>query len=352
MDREQFPRVSVIILNWNGLQDTLECLESVRELDYPEIRVVLVDNGSTDGSAAVIAERFPSVTLLRNEENVGFAAGNNAGVRNALEAGAEYLWLLNNDTVVEKDTLKNLVKALQGTPGAGMASPVIHYHGDPDSVQFCGSYIDWERRRIVKVENPGSLPGNGANVSLWGTALLIKRGVVERIGHLDAKYFAYHEDEEYCMRAARAGYRCIVVPGARLFHKNSRSTGSNDAPMQVFLRSRNLFFLWMDSLDGMQRYLHVPEYLSRIVSYGGLLREKNLPESVEACLDGMWHAFRGVGGPRNPDVAMPAPFRGVFRFLFSWHPFLWSSLLSGDFRAIAANVGRRFGAGRPASGNP
>lgn len=346
------PRVTAIILNWNGMRDTLECIESVKNLDYPDVRILVVDNGSTDGSPSVIRDRYPSVTLLQNKENIGFAGGNNLGMGKALEMGADYLWLLNNDTVLEKGTLGRLVTAILDRPEVGLASPYIYYHGTPDRIQFCGSYIDWDRNRIVKLEEGDFIPGNGENISLWGTALLVKRSVVEKVGFLNEKYFAYHEDEEYCMRAALAGIRCVVVPESRIFHKNSRSTGSNDAPMQVFLRSRNLYFLWMDSLGGMARYLHIPRYLAHIISYGGGLREKNLPESVEACMDGVWHAYRGEGGQRNPSIVMPAPIRGLFRFLFSWHPFLWSSLLKGDFRAIILNMRRRFGTNRELSGKP
>ena len=337
------PRVTIIILNWNGISDTLECLQSVAELEYPEVQVIVVDNGSTDGSPSRIRERYPSVTLLQAGMNLGFTGGNNLGMRKALEMGADYLWLLNNDTVFERDTLKNLVEVTRKSPEVWLASPIIFFHDAPEQVQFRGSYIDWKKRRIVKLEGGESAPSNGDNVSLWGTALLIRRAAVERVGYLNDKYFAYHEDEEYCMRVAQAGYRCVVVPEARIFHKNSRSTGSNDAPMQVFLRSRNLFFLWMDHLKGMERVFHIRRYLAHIISHGGSLWEKNLPDSVEACMDGVWHAFRGAGGPRNLNITMPIPLRRLFRFLFSWHPFLWASLLLGDFPGIASNIRKRMG---------
>ena len=336
------PLVTVVILNWNGLSDTLECIASVKDLDYPDIRIVVVDNGSTDGSPALILRKYPDVTLLRNEKNIGFTGGSNMGIAKALEMGADYVWLLNNDTVAEKGALKELMKGISESPEIGLASPFIHFYDVPGEVQFCGSYIDWKRKRIVKLEEGEPFPPGTVNVSLWGTALLIRREVLEKVGPLNDKYFAYHEDEEYCMRAARGGYRCVVVPGARIFHKNSRSTGSNDAPMQVFLRSRNMFFLWMDNLERTERIFHIPRYLAYIISYGGSLREKNLPESVEACLDGAWHAFRGAGGPRNPNVSMPSPLRRIFLFLFAWHPFFWASLLRGDFSAIGTNIKYRF----------
>jgi len=336
-------RVTTIILNWNGIADTLECVESVRNLDYPDMRIVVVDNGSTDDSTTVLRNRYPSITLLESERNLGFTGGNNLGIAKALEMGTDYVWLLNNDTVVEKDALKELVKGISESTEIGLASPFIHFYDAPGEVQFRGSYIDWKRRRIVKLENGGTIPQGRVSVSLWGTALLIRREVLERVGLLNEKYFAYHEDEDYSMRVARAGYRAVVVPEARVFHKNSRSTGNNDAPMQVFLRSRNLFFLWMDNLKGMKRVFHIPRYLAHIISYGGALREKNLPDSVEACLDGVWHAFRGAGGPRNPDIKMPLPLRRTFRFLFSWHPYFWACLLRGDISGIASNIGKRTG---------
>lgn len=332
------PRVTTIILNWNGMMDTLECIESVRNLDYPDMRIVVVDNGSSDGSTNILRQRYPWITLLESKENLGFTGGNNLGIVKALEMGTDYVWLLNNDTIVERDVLRKMVQTIGNTPGIGIASPVICFNDPPGKVQFCGSYIDWERKRIVKLKVGEPYPSNGVSISLWGTALLIRRDVVEKVGFLNDKYFAYHEDEDYCMRVARAGYRAIVVPEARVFHKNSRSTGSNDAPMQVFLRSRNLFFLWMDALKGMERIFHVPRYLAHIISYGGALREKNLPDSVEACMDGVWHAFRGAGGPRNPEITMPIPLRRLFRFLFSWHPYFWASLLRGDISGIASNI--------------
>jgi GT2 family glycosyltransferase len=333
-------KVHIVILNWNGYQDTCECLESVMDLAYGNFEVVVVDNGSTDGSADRLASRFPSVTLLRNDENRGFAGANNQAMKHAMARGADYVWLLNNDTIVPRGALSELVRAMDASD-AGLASPLIRFQHPRGEVQFCGSVIDRERRRIRLLADVEALAGVGSTepLSLWGTALLVKRKVIDEVGYLSEKYFAYHEDEEYCLRVHRAGYRCVVVPEASVYHKNSRSTGSNDAPLQVFLRSRNQYFLWMDTLEGRERISFLPEYLSRIVSYGGTLNAKNLPESIDACLDGVWSAFRGKGGPGR--VVMPSLFRGVFRFLFSWHPYFWSNLLRGDFAAIRADLARR-----------
>ena len=335
------PSVGIVVLNWNGLHDTLECLESLSDMAYTNCEILVVDNGSTDGSPEAIQERYPGVHLLRNARNLGFAGGNNAGIRKALEDGAEMVWLLNNDTIVEKDALSHLVATAMDSEEIGLTSPVIRYYDDPETIQFCGSYIEWEKKRIVHMDKIRTNVDNSMPMCLWGTALLIKRNSIDKIGFLDEKYFAYHEDEEYSMRAIRAGLRNVVEPKAIIYHKNSRSTGSNDAPFQVFLRSRNIYFLWMDTLKGMKRVFHIRRYLAHIISYGGALKEKRIPDSVEACLDGVWHAFRGAGGPRNPEIRMPIPLRKMFHFLFSWHPYFWAGLLRGDFLEISSSIRKR-----------
>jgi GT2 family glycosyltransferase len=333
--------VGVVILNWNGLADTLECLASLRRSDYPDFRAIVVDNGSSDGSPEVIRRMHPEAELIVNGRNAGFAAGNNIGIRKALDMGADFVWLLNNDTVVEENTLSRLVSAAAESGEVALASPVIHYYDRRDEVQFIGSFVNWDTNEIVLMKAPDRSPEASRKLCLWGTALLIKRSAIERCGMLDEKYFAYHEDEEYSLRILQAGMRNIIVPPARIFHKNSRSTGSNDAPLQVFLRSRNLFFLWSDALKGKKRLYRTRKYLARIISYGGELTEKGLPVSVEALLDGVWHAYRGAGGPKNPELQMPGPVKMTFRFLFRRHPYLWTRLLRGDFSRIASDLGDR-----------
>jgi len=327
------PKVAIIVLNWNGLGDTLECIESVLDQEYNNFFIIVVDNGSTDDSPAIIHERYPFITILKNENNTGFSLGNNSGMKKAFELGADYVWLLNNDTIVEADTLTRLVNTSAGLPDVGMISPTIYYYDQRDTIQFCGSYIDWERKCIIKMDDFIGFP-NGHDVSLWGTALLIKKEIIEKIGFLNEKYFAYHEDEEYSMRVARAGYKSMVEPQAKIYHKNSRSTGSNDAPLQVFLRSRNIFFLWMNNLKRNERGSYIRNYLAHIISYGGLLKGKNLPDSVSACLDGMWCAIRGIGGPRNPAIKTPRTLKLVMNFFISWHPYFWANLIRGNVSGI------------------
>jgi GT2 family glycosyltransferase len=333
-----FPKVFIIILNWNGLKDTLECLESVFKLDYPNFEVIVVDNGSTDNSAEIIQKIYPKVILIKNKENLGYTGGNNIGMRYAMDHSTDYMWLLNNDTIVELDTLTKLVNTAESCPEIGLVSPVIYYYDEPDNVQFYGSYIDWKDHTTGNVSQELWLNENIKRALwLWGTALLIKCLAIERVGYLNEKYFAYIEDLEYSVRMSMAGYKIVLEPRAKVYHKDSRSTGNRNAPLQVFLRTRNIYFLWMKYLKGFNRLEYFRKYWAYAISYGASLREKNLNESADACLAGAWSAICGIGGHWNKNIKMPS----ILKKIFSWHPYFWTSLLKGDFSNIFSEVFKR-----------
>lgn len=329
----------IIILNWNGLQDTLECLESVSNLDYQNYSVVLVDNASTDNSVQTIKHTYPNVTLIENKENLGFTGGNNIAMHYAMDHLADYVWLLNNDVIVEPDTLSKLVTEAEKSPDIGLVSPVIYYYDEPEQIQFCGSYIDWENYRIRHAKDIETWSQINRNqfISLWGTALLIKSNVIKKIGYLNSKYFAYHEDCEYCIRSAKASYKIILELSAKVYHKDSRSTGSRRSPMQVFFRVRNKYFLWMSNLSGLEKFTYFRKFMAQTISYSALLRKDNLDESADACFDGAWFAIHGIGGTWNSNIKMPS----IFKKIFSWHPHFYANLLQGNISYIASEVLRR-----------
>jgi GT2 family glycosyltransferase len=189
------PRVAVIVLNWNGGQDTLDCLASLRQMDYPCFDVLVVDNSSTDGSIEAIRESFPEVSLIETGANLGFTGGNNVGMRHALDRGADYVLLLNNDTEVAVDLLACLVDAVEAEPGVGVAGPLIYYYDQPEIVWSAGGAVDRRRgqTRMVGLGEPdsgqyGSMPREVDFVS--GCALLARRSVLEQIGLLDERFFA------------------------------------------------------------------------------------------------------------------------------------------------------------------
>jgi GT2 family glycosyltransferase len=244
----------------------------------------------------------------------------------ALGGGADYVWLLNNDTVVEMDTLGRLVDAGMSDETVGLISPVIYYYDDRQRIQFCGSYVDWNEWSFPSSKDLDSWERikSTATVSLWGTALLIKSVVIERVGYLNEKYFAYEEDAEYCIRANLRGYGCVLESRARVYHKDSGSTGSRTAPIQLFLRRRNSYFFWMSNLKGIDKLIYFKSFLGTIVWLGSL-RENRLNGSRDVYLDAAWSAMRDIGGSWEERVKMPGWLRRVFYCSFWLYPY-WKGM--------------------------
>jgi GT2 family glycosyltransferase len=270
---EGFPQVVIVVLNWNGLADTLECLESLARLDYPAYEVVVVDNDSTDGSAEAIREQFPEVTLIENRENLGFTGGNNVGLRYALARGTDYALLLNNDTKVAPDFLRHMVEASEADPTVGIAGPTIYYHERPDIIWSAGGVIDWRRGSTQMVglneRDEGQLGQVPRTVDfVTGCALLVRRAVLEQAGLLDERFFAYYEETEWCVRATRAGFKIVHVPLAHIWHKISPAAQA-DSPLVHYYMTRNrLLFLKVTGAGG-SAWLHtlLAEYLRTLVSW-------------------------------------------------------------------------------------
>ena len=224
------PAIAVIVLTWNGRDLTLDCLDSLARVATPGVRVIVVDNASADGTAEAIRARFGAdVTVLSNPSNLGYAAGNNAGIERALNDGADLILLLNNDTVVDPAFIDELVRGLAAAPGAGIVGPKTYYASPPDRIWFAGGEVSLWRgtaRHIgIRQTDRGQYDTPRDVDYVSGCALLARREVFDRIGMLDTAYRAYFEDTDFCMRAARAGFRIRYVPAAKVWHRISASTG-------------------------------------------------------------------------------------------------------------------------------
>ncbi|MDZ7269862.1 MAG: glycosyltransferase family 2 protein [candidate division KSB1 bacterium] len=225
------PLVWIVIVNWNGKADTLNCLASLRRITYQPHLVLVIDNASTDGSVAAIREAFPEVRILANARNERYARANNQGIELALAAGAEFVLLLNNDTEVAPDFLDHLVLAALFRREVGMVGPKIYYHQQPQLIWFAGGKINWWSGRIyhlgLRQIDHASLAAPQAVDYLTGCALLVRRACVEKIGLLDEAYHMYAEDADWCQRARQAGFLCLYQPEARVWHKISASTSAS-----------------------------------------------------------------------------------------------------------------------------
>ncbi len=227
------PRVSIITLNWNGLENTTECLESLKKITYPNYEVVVVDNGSEGNDAQVLEEKFSDyIHLIKNDKNYGFAGGANIGMRYALNnSNPDYLLLLDNDTVVDPEFLSEMVKVAEADPTIGIAGAKIYYYDEPDRLQFIGGKINlWIGDIIGKTTGIDRILGRKEidrrqhdsikeveHITFW--CALLKRSSVESIGLFDERYFIACEDFDYCLRVKEAGYKTVYIPKAKIWHK-------------------------------------------------------------------------------------------------------------------------------------
>lgn len=230
--------IAIIVLNWNRTDLTLACLRSLFAMDRLPDQVIVVDNGSRPDSTASIAAAFPQITLLRNERNLGFAAGNNVAIRHALAHGADYIMLLNNDAEVAPDLLGLLVDFAQSGADIGIVGPLVFFYDHPQRVAFAGGLVEPStgRGRSLDSWEGDLIPQKMDWIS--GCTLLIKRQVIEQIGLLDERMFAYFEDVDWCARAREAGYQVWLAPQARVWHKIELGDRLQ-SPWYVYLMTRN-----------------------------------------------------------------------------------------------------------------
>ena len=246
---EENPAVSIVVLNWNGKQLTLDCVDSLLALNYENVSIIVVDNHSSDDSVDAVRQRYgDGVTLIENDANLGFAGGNNVGVRHALDRGADAVLLLNNDTIVSAGLLDALVAGLGDDDAIGIVGPKIYYAEPPDQIWFAGGEVFLSRgtaRHIGIREHDSGQYQQAHDVDyVTGCALLARREVFEKVGFLDEGYLAYYEDTDFCMRARRAGYRVRYIPEGVLWHRISASTGGQMGRAKVSrkLKSSIRFF--------------------------------------------------------------------------------------------------------------
>ena len=241
---EREPSVCVMMLSWNDEQNTLDCLRSVRQLDYTRYRVLVIDNGSSKDTVRAIRVAFPRVELIVNPSNLGFGGGANVGFERAREHGVEYVLFINNDTVVDPSLLRELVRSAQARPRAGLLAPKIFIHSEPNRIWAAGArwapfpprvkMIGRGRRDHPRYDRPRRLS------FVTGCALLVRRQVLESVGGFDPIYWpAYQEDYDLSARVTQAGWEIWYVPEAKLWHKESRSQQQSGSRNKAFNLGKN-----------------------------------------------------------------------------------------------------------------
>jgi GT2 family glycosyltransferase len=248
-----------------------------------------VDNASGDGSEAILRERFPDLDFIQTGANLGFAGGNNVGVRHALAQGADYVWLLNNDTVVEAEALSSLVRSAQGDPRVGMVGSKIVYHDAPDLLWFAGAVLDGKSAHRpchlgLNEKDMGQYDVPGESGYITGCSLLARREMLEAVGLLDEELFLYFEDVDWSARARAAGWTLLYCPESLVYHKVSISTGGAASPTLLYYTSRNRLYFVRHNFPG--KLLHALVYD---------IYEHVLVSMKKGRFLGAWYALRGIG---------------------------------------------------------
>lgn len=226
------PGVWCVIVNWNGWADTLDCLASLRTQTYGNLTTVVVDNGSTNDSVQRIQSAFPEVRIIETGKNLGFATGCNVGIRAALEAGAKFIWLLNNDTVCPPDTLEKLVHCAMMHPDAGLVGSVLLYAHDPAHVQAWGGgkiqpWIGYVTHFTAPVEF-------GRNCYTTFASVLCRSEVFREIGLLYEGFFMYCDDSDFCLRVRRkTEWKTVIAPDTAILHKEGASRKTSEKPFMT-----------------------------------------------------------------------------------------------------------------------
>lgn len=282
--------VFVIVLNWNQWPDTQECLASLRQCDADHLRVVVVDNGSVDGSGERVIETFPDVELLPQSRNLGFAEGNNVGIRHALARGAGRIMLLNNDTILEPGFLGPLDEALDRRPHVGIVGPKIRYHPDVDTLWGVGGLIDWVEGRQFHIgageRDEGQHDVDRAVDYVSACCLLARREVFERAGLLDPRYFIYFEETDWNLRAARLGYERRSAPASLIYHKVSRAMGTG-SPISDYYYARNRLLFFATHAPARRRLPLIGLYTARSLRYAGALEAHGRRDNARAVARGV-----------------------------------------------------------------
>ncbi|HYC86845.1 MAG TPA: glycosyltransferase family 2 protein [Chryseosolibacter sp.] len=250
------PLVSIITINFNQLHHTLALLESLQRLTYPNVETIVVDNSSASDPTREIKSRYPEVTVIASPENLGFAGGNNLGIR---ESHGEYLLFLNNDTEVDPSFLEPLVEHFENNPHAGAASPKILYHNSGNIIQYAGSTcvnpMTGRNRRVGYMEKDHGQHDQLRETDLaHGCAMMVPRNVVEQVGLMPELFFLYYEEIDWCETIKRKGYRIYFVPQSRVYHKESMSVGKNST-LKTYYMTRNRLLYMRRNSSGLKKLL-------------------------------------------------------------------------------------------------
>lgn len=281
-------KLSIITVNYNGLDDTCALIESIPFNETME--VIVIDNASKQDEASIIAQRYPYIKSIRTDKNLGFAGGNNVGIK---EAKGKYLFLINNDTVFKEFNVESLINRLESSPKIGIVCPKIRFAWGTNPIQYAGytplSKITVRNEAIgFGEEDHGQYDTTHPTPYAHGAAMLIKREAIEKVGLMPEDYFLYYEEIDWSMMYTKSGYEIWYDPACTIYHKESQSTGQ-DSPLRTYYITRNRLLLVKRNWHGLYKYLAYC-YLTCIVAPRNVLKYalKCKKDHLKAVINGIY----------------------------------------------------------------
>jgi len=241
MDRT--PRACAVVLNWNSKDILRECLESLTKSEYPLSMIIVADNGSVDGSQQMIKAHFPGIILVENGENLGVPAGKNRGIQRALEEDVDYIYTLDNDLIIQPQTIKELVSFLEKNAHVGCAGSIIYYYDHPDVIFSAGHYVDWSQNLVctrgANQKDSGQLEEASIVDYVGAGAMLTRKSIFNVVGLLDPGFIGYgYDDADFGLRVSRAGYKVVCYTRSKVWHRPFSGIGRYSFKKK-YLESRN-----------------------------------------------------------------------------------------------------------------
>jgi len=254
----KYPKVSIIVLNYNGLVDTVECLESLKAITYPDYDIVLVDNHSNGDDVKMLRGLYKDIHIVECEINRGFGGGNNRGMQYALrKLNPDYLLLLNNDTIVAPDFVEGLINAFRYFPAVGASVAKICHYDKRDKIEAAGCHIDMWRGQCYRLGWMRKDNGGGKLKEVNSAAInafMISREAVLDVGFFDEKYFIYMDDADYCTRLINWGYKIIYTPRSKIWHKVGATTRRVTGLPYYYLARNNFRFMRQHATKAQYRF--------------------------------------------------------------------------------------------------
>jgi len=323
-DKTQLPKVIIQILHYKDIQDTISCLKSVFELDYKNFEILVIDNsdeGIPEEPELIELEKNKKITLIKTWDNKGFTGGHNIGFEFSIDNESDYIWVLNNDTLVLPDTLSALISDIDSNSKIGAVSPVI-YHHNTNEIQYLASIINLENKEISYTKSFDQLhawKNEKKHFCLWGTALLLRTSMLKEIGFFYEELFAYYEDTELSYRILISNYENKITENSKIYHKHGliQSNASLRQPHFYFYMARNELLYLKKHSRGLKYIFAIKSSFLNMLEYLCVCLRHNNNTCANAVIDGFYCGIKDHGGAWKHDIHMPN-LLGLFLKRFAW----------------------------------